>query len=339
MMCFKKWFSKPDDTQPPWNSRTVCGVVVGNYPGTVNDLDGPVPDFDDLKKEVLARWPDMNYREFKDEKATRARFLAELNEAVNHVGEDGMLFFIMDTCHAETSTRNGGGRGRRREFRAIGYDKVLVFSSSLSSQSSADAQFPGGANGAWHYALLKTIAKGITYRQWFENAKALLSQMGFSQIPVIEGPEHLQNRLIFEGNVDTIQVSSHGGQIDDTSGDEPDKLDEVIHFYDRYVVDDEIRKILEKTKRRNFAKFKLINRSMKVRSFKQKRDWTNSWLQPAVSAIALLFIILTSTGVITGEQAAEASPLISSTLGAVSTVITGVVALIGIFFKHDDPVV
>jgi len=216
-MCFKK--NKIDD-QPAWNGRTVSGIVVGNYPGTVNDLAGPVPDFDDLKKEVLERWPDMNYREFKDSKATRARFLSELREAITHVGEDGMLFFIMDTCHAESSTRNGGFRNtRRRAFRALGYDKVLVFSSSLSSQTSADAQFPGGANGAWHYALLATIAIGITYRQWFDAAKDLLAKLGFSQIPVIEGPEHLQNRLIFEGNVATIQVSAHGGQVDDLDGD------------------------------------------------------------------------------------------------------------------------
>jgi len=70
-----------------------------------------------------------------------------------------------------------------------------------------------------------------------------------------------------------------------------------------------------------------------------KKDWTTAWLQPTVSAIALLFIILTSTGVITGEQATEATPLISSTLGAVSTVISGVVALIGIFFKQETPTV
>ena len=76
---------------------------------------------------------------------------------------------------------------------------------------------------------------------------------------------------------------------------------------------------------------------MKLRSM--KKDWTTAWLQPTVSAVALLFIILTSTGVITGEQTTEGTPLISSTLGAVSTVISGVVALIGIFFKQETPTV
>ena len=351
-MCFKK--NKIDD-QPAWNGRTVSGIVVGNYPGTVNDLAGPVPDFDDLKKEVLERWPDMNYREFKDSKATRARFLSELREAITHVGEDGMLFFIMDTCHAESSTRNGGFRNtRRRAFRALGYDKVLVFSSSLSSQTSADAQFPGGANGAWHYALLATIAIGITYRQWFDAAKDLLAKLGFSQIPVIEGPEHLQNRFIFEGNVDTIQVSAHGGQIDDWDGDEIDKLDEVIYFYDRYVVDDEIRAILDNSKKIGvigalkiilaICKIKRIfarvtkRTNMKVKSFTKTKDWKDTWLQTAVSIISLVFLVLLNVGVLTPNQVAEATPLMSTTLGALSTVITGVVALIGVLFKGKTPV-
>ena len=352
MMCFKK--NKIDD-QPAWNGRTVSGIVVGNYPGTVNDLAGPVPDFDDLKKEVLERWPDMNYREFKDSKATRARFLSELREAITHVGEDGMLFFIMDTCHAESSTRNGGFRNtRRRAFRALGYDKVLVFSSSLSSQTSADAQFPGGANGAWHYALLATIAVGITYRQWFDAAKDLLAKLGFSQIPVIEGPEHLQNRFIFEGNVATIQVSAHGGQVDDLDGDEPDELDEVIYFYDRYVVDDEIRAILDNSKKigvigalkiilaiykikRIFARV-TKRTNMKVKSFNTKREFKDTWLQTVVSIISLVFLVLLNVGVLDSDQVAQATPLVASTLGAISTAIAGVLGLIGIFFKPKPPV-
>ena len=82
--------------QPPFTSRTVSGIVVGDFPGTVNDLNGPVPDYEDLKKEILSRWPDIAYRGFKDKEATRERFLSELNEAVLHVGPDGMLFIVME---------------------------------------------------------------------------------------------------------------------------------------------------------------------------------------------------------------------------------------------------
>ena len=265
MMCFK---SKPIEMQPEWNSRTVSGIVVGNYPGTANDLDGPVPDFEDLKKEILDRWPDMTYRGFKDSAATRSRLLEEIMSAVNNVGENGMLLFIMDTCHAESSTRNGGGRRRKRSaFRAIGYDKVLVFSSSLSNQTSADAVFTDGANGAWHFCLVKTLEKGITYQVWFDRAKALLARLGFTQIPVIEGPEHLRNRLVFEGEVCTIEVSGHGGQVTDRDGDEIDKLDEVIYLYDGAVKDDEIRHILEGT--RNIRVRFLLKTLLLIRKIKR----------------------------------------------------------------------
>lgn len=74
---------------------------------------------------------------------------------------------------------------------------------------------------------------------------------------------------------------------------------------------------------------------MKVKSLREKRDWKDSWLQTAVSIVGLLFVILVSFGVISPEQSAEAQPIVTTTLGAISTVITGVVALIGIFVKQD----
>jgi hypothetical protein len=75
---------------------------------------------------------------------------------------------------------------------------------------------------------------------------------------------------------------------------------------------------------------------MKVKSLREKRDWKDSWLQTAVSIVGLLFVILVSFGVISPEQSAEAQPIVTTTLGAISTVITGVVALIGIFVKQDS---
>jgi len=54
-------------------------------------------------------------------------------------------------------------------------------------------------------------------------------------------------------------------------------------------------------------------------------------MQTVLSIIALLFAVLVGFGVLTPEQSAESQPLIAS-------VIAGVVALIGIFFKQDEPV-
>lgn len=77
---------------------------------------------------------------------------------------------------------------------------------------------------------------------------------------------------------------------------------------------------------------------MKIKSFKQ-RDWKDTWLQTALSIVALVFTVLVSFGVLTPEQMTEAQPLVNSTLGGVAAVIAGVSALIGIFAKQDEPVV
>jgi len=67
-----------------------------------------------------------------------------------------------------------------------------------------------------------------------------------------------------------------------------------------------------------------------------QKEWSATWLTTVTSIVALLFTILVGFGVITPEQGAEAQPIVSSTLGAVSTIIAGVIALIGIFFKNDE---
>ena len=69
---------------------------------------------------------------------------------------------------------------------------------------------------------------------------------------------------------------------------------------------------------------------MKARNVK---DYSSNWVQTVVAVVGLLFLILVNLGVLTPEQSAEAQPLVASTLGAVSTAIAGVVALIGLFFK------
>jgi hypothetical protein len=72
---------------------------------------------------------------------------------------------------------------------------------------------------------------------------------------------------------------------------------------------------------------------MKARNLK---DYSGNWVQTVVSIIGLLFVILVSLNVITPEQSTQAQSIFSTTLGAVSTVITGVIALIGIFFKNSQ---
>ena len=76
---------------------------------------------------------------------------------------------------------------------------------------------------------------------------------------------------------------------------------------------------------------------MKVKSFNTKREFKDTWLQTVVSVISLVFLVLLNVGVLTPDQVAQATPLVSSTLGAISTVVAGVLGLIGIFFKPAPP--
>ena len=61
-----------------------------------------------------------------------------------------------------------------------------------------------------------------------------------------------------------------------------------------------------------------------------KREWSATWLQTVLSIVALVFAILVGFGVLTPEQSTESQPIIAS-------VIAGLVALYGIFFKQNNP--
>lgn len=71
---------------------------------------------------------------------------------------------------------------------------------------------------------------------------------------------------------------------------------------------------------------------MKLRSSK---EYSSGWVQTVVSIVSLLFVVLVSFGVITPEQSTEVQPLIATTLGAVSSAIAGVIAIVGILFKDS----
>jgi hypothetical protein len=67
-----------------------------------------------------------------------------------------------------------------------------------------------------------------------------------------------------------------------------------------------------------------------------KKEYLGNWVQTVSSVAALLFLILVNFGVLTPEQSVDATALFSTTIGAVSTVIAGVIGMIGLFFKPSD---
>jgi len=81
---------------------------------------------------------------------------------------------------------------------------------------------------------------------------------------------------------------------------------------------------------------------MKLKSFKtvkENKDWKETWPQTAISIISLVYLVLLNVGVLTPDQVADATPLTSSVIGALATVITGVASLVGVLFKRSAPTV
>jgi len=263
-MCFKKWFGNNNIAGPPdFTNNTVVSIVCGNYPGTANDLAGPSNDQVDFEKAVLKIWPYYTFRKFKNSQATRERFLSELRSIVSRMKPDDLLLFIMDTCFSESNTRVIAPPNvlQNRVYHNPKYpvhkkivNKILSPTSGLNyiamsacrdHETAADAVFNGRANGAYHFALMQTMKKGITYRQWDELAAKELKRLGFSHVCTIEGPDKLLDRQIFEGTVYCFEISSHGSHVYDESGDEPDQQDEGPYLYDGMINDDQIADILK----------------------------------------------------------------------------------------------
>ena len=72
---------------------------------------------------------------------------------------------------------------------------------------------------------------------------------------------------------------------------------------------------------------------MKLKS--TKKEYNDTWVQTAALVVTLVLTLLASFGVITPIQSAEAGPIVSTTIGLISTVIVSVIQLIGIFAKAD----
>jgi hypothetical protein len=267
-MCKKWWYNlwhKPPvvpEPEPEYSEQNVSTIVVGNYPGTANDLAGPPYDQKDYQNKVNSIWPAVKFRNFKDSESTIERTLTEIRNVVDRMKPDDLFFFIMDNCFSESNTR-GLSNFRTLQNRVFhnpqypqhkriinkvisaGSDKLnyISMSACLDHETAADAYFDH-PNGAYTYCLIQTLEKGITYRQWDQLAGAMLKKLGFDQTCTIEGPDRLLDRRVFEGTVYNIYISSHGSH--EYSDSEPDMQNEGPYMYDGFLPDDRIQEILQK---------------------------------------------------------------------------------------------
>lgn len=261
-MCIKKiisWFSPAPDSFD--GEKRLLSFAISDYPGTENDLRGCINDQNNLAKRLVDNFG-FEARKIKDSSVTRLRFQNELISAINTLQPGDLVLMFMDCCFAEDNTRNTRLQLRKRRFVRLPETplafkkskkkilrnadiKWIAFSASQDYQSADDAYIDGEFQGAFTYYALKSLTKGITYRQWYEKTKELMARSSHTQIPEIQGRDDLLDKIVLEGRVLVVQYSGHGTTVKDRDGDEDDQQDEALYLYDGIFLDDDLNKILQ----------------------------------------------------------------------------------------------
>ena len=123
-----------------------------------------------------------------------------------------LVVFLFDSCFSDTVTRRiddyKKGRFLASEIMPEQYNvkkkfnsapvNWIAFSGCGEHQTSADAYIDGRYNGAFTFYAVKTLQKGLTYKQWYSKIREHLPSTEFDQIPGLDGPEELLNRIVFE---------------------------------------------------------------------------------------------------------------------------------------------
>lgn len=253
-MCFKKWFSKPDEV-PLTSDKVLLTFGINDYPGgSGNDLNGCLHDQENMIKTLTKFWPEFQVRKFSDREATTTRYKAELSEALKQKWDTVLMF--QDCCFSEDNTRKMENvRARfvapkgeipviRKHFARSIDMRWLAFSACQDYQTAADALINYSYNGAFTWFACHTLRPEMTYRSWYEMTKSKLLESKFEQIPELQGPEELKNKKVFSDRTLVVHYSGHGTFTKDRNGDEADGQDEAMFLWDGLLLDDELSEIL-----------------------------------------------------------------------------------------------
>lgn len=267
-MCFKKmweWITgqlvQETTTKEPTNiTRRLLTFGKNNYGGG-SDLNGCVNDSKFLSADFKRLFPDANVKIFLDSDVTANNYKKYLSEAIATLKSGATVLIMADSCYSQSVTKNPGlkpntksrffdpGLPPRLTVRMKAFQhkdlNVIELSGSRENETSADVYVDNAYQGALTYVARKNLKAGITYRQWYEAIVQYLPGAISDQHPQISGPDSLLDRVIGEGETLWCHNSSHGSWTYDTNGDEADGRDEGLYF-DRLLLDDEIRLILEK---------------------------------------------------------------------------------------------
>jgi hypothetical protein len=256
-MCFKRKII----TLEPANLR-LLSYTINNYPGSVNDLNGCNNDGKQLKETLLNYW-DFDIHRFIDWQATVENFKNYVSAAIKSLSPGATILVLPDSCFSGTVTRLMNPRKdhptRNRFYQQPGIKmqpkiktgvfagrgdiRWVVISGCGETEYSADCFIAGEYHGAFSYFACNTLKPGITYKQWHTEICKYLPGTEFEQAPTIEGPEYLQNQIVFSNQTLVLHNSTHGTQIANGGSDEP--IDEAICFYNGNLRDDDYNLLLQ----------------------------------------------------------------------------------------------
>lgn len=257
-MCFKKRNPLIPITTPVEHRFMTFGR---NLYGGGNDLKGCVNDSHNLGGSFSRAIQDLMIHKYLDYDVTEKNYLEGMEQAISLLSPGATVVVIMDSCYSGTATRlMGNPRYKKSRFIDTGilppsgpvkkvartdFMKWIAISAAAENQTATDVQIGNQYVGAFSYYAYKLLKPGMTWREWFASIKLYLPSADFEQIPTIEGPDFLLDRIIGQGQELIIHNSSHGTWQADKSGDEPDGRDEGLYF-DKFVSDDKINAILQK---------------------------------------------------------------------------------------------
>ena len=237
-------------------------VAINHYQEPGNDLAGCINDAMDWAKRFReVKMPAVNIRALFDNDATKLGMITALKEWHAHATPHHRVIVILDSCFSGGMSRSseknitkmrymksprrpdsalplrrfGIRQDDLRSTRSSPYQKHYLLSACKENQTAADAEFEGRPNGAFTWGLMRAIDEcGLagSIHDVFAQAKLAVKQQGYEQRPQLEGPGNIMGLPFFANDSLYFIYSGHGSQVEDSSEDEGEKLDEILCPYD-----------------------------------------------------------------------------------------------------------
>lgn len=137
----------------------------------------------------------------------------DLYYILSKINKDITVVMILDSCYSGTATRALNAKSYMRKQRYVPESEIpfkgkrpkhvmhshgnwISMSACGEHQTASDALLDTGWNGIFSYYLWNTYNRSLTYKQWFSNLRRYLPDNQFDQIPELDGPDKLIDKLV-----------------------------------------------------------------------------------------------------------------------------------------------